>query len=294
MQYLKLALLVLACTLAFGCTAAKQQSATATASTEWRMQSLEESFLNFREEQRTQADESAQQAEAIEKRLAALEEAVEALRVGRVEDATPDDMAGKTTDKGWVTDLKPDEEGWVEGNKSPEEPVAQSGEDKPWAEVPGSPSTVPATIPEPKVIKRDKPVAKKKAAPVKKASGAQSMYAAAYAKYDAGDFEGARGAFDEFLRKYPKSTLVPNALYWKGETYYSQKNYPQAILAFKEVTGRFPKHDKAAAALLKIGMSYDRVGDPDNAIFYLRALVEDFPGSDPAVNGRKELSRLGG
>ena len=196
----------------------------------------------------------------------------------------------KADDKGWVTDLKPDEEGWVEGNKPPEKPVAESGEAKPWDEVPGP----PPSIPEPKVIKRDKPVAKKKAAPVRKPSGSQAMYDSAYAKYNAGDFEGARGAFDEFLKKYPKSKLVPNALYWKGETFYSQKNYPQAILAFKEVTGRFPKNAKAAAALLKIGMSYDRVGDPDNAIFYLRALVEDFPGSGPAAMGRKELSRLGG
>ena len=294
MQYMKLALLTLACTLAFGCTAAKQQSATGTASTEWRMQSLEESFLNFREEQRAQADKSARKAEVIEKRLTALEEAVEALRSDRVVDDTPDDMAGKTADKGWVTDLKPDDEGWVEGNRPPEKPVAQSGEVKPWAEVPGPPKNVPETIPEPKVIKRNKPAAKKKAAPVRKPSGAQAMYDAGYAKYNAGDFEGARGAFDEFLKKYPKSSLVPNALYWKGETYYSQKNYPQAILAFKEVTGRFSKHAKAAAALLKIGMSYDRVGDPDNAIFYLRALVEDFPGSGPAAIGRKELSRLGG
>ena len=294
MQHLKLALLVLACTLAFGCTAAKQQSSTATASTEWRMQSLEESFLNFREEQRARADKSAQEAEAVEKRLAALEEAVEALRTDRIESATPDDMKDKTAGKGWVTDLKPDEEGWVEGNKPPEKSVAQSGETKPWDQVPGPPEAAPESIPEPKVIKRDKPVAAKSPAPAKKPMSPQVMYDAAYAKYNAGDFEGARGAFDEFLKKYPKSTLVPNALYWKGETYYSQKNYPQAILAFKEVTGRFPKHAKSAAALLKIGMSYDRVGDPDNAIFYLRALVEDFPGSGPAAIGRKELTRLGG
>lgn len=295
MQYLKLALLIMACSLAVGCTAAKQQASTATASTEWRMQSLEESFLNFREEQRRQADKASEDAKAMDKRLAALEAAVESLKSERVETSTPDDMAGKQDGKGWVTDLKPDDGGWVEGKKPANKPVAQSSEAKPWDKVPGP----PATIPEPKVIKRDKPVATKKAAPKKSASapramGPQSMYDAAYAKYNAGDFEGARGAFDEFVKKYPKNGLVPNALYWKGETYYSQKNYPQAILTFKEVTGRFPRHAKAAAALLKIGMSYDRVGDPDNAIFYLRALVEDFPGSAPASTGRKELSRLGG
>ncbi len=80
----------------------------------------------------------------------------------------------------------------------------------------------------------------------------------------------------------------------EGETYYSQKDFAQAILTFKEVTGRFPKHHKSASALLKIGMSYDRVGDPDNAIFYMRALVEDFPQSEPAKLARKELTRLGG
>ncbi len=292
MQYLKLALLVMACTLMVGCVAAKQEAAVAKASTEWRVQSLEESFLNFREQQRSQVDKSVEDAKAVEKRLAALEAAVEALKSDRSDATTPDDMSGKKpADKGWVTDLKPDDDGWVEGKKPVEKKVAESGEAKPWDKVPGP----PATIPEPKVIKREKVAAPaKKIAPRKKTLGVQGMYDAAYAKYDGGDFEGARGAFDEFLKKYPKDGLVPNALYWKGETYYSQKNFTQAILTFKEVTGRFPKHAKAAAALLKIGMSYDRVGDPDNAIFYLRALVEDFPGSAPAVVGRKELSRLGG
>ena len=77
-------------------------------------------------------------------------------------------------------------------------------------------------------------------------------------------------------------------------TYYSEKDYAQSILSFKEVTGRYPKHDKASAALLKIGMSYDNVGDKDNAVFYLRALVEDFPKSDPAKLAKTELKRLGG
>ncbi len=294
MKYLKLALLVALCSLTVACTAAKQNTGTTAASTEWRLKSLEESFLNFREEQRLQADTNTENVEAVNEKLTVLEGDVAALKSGQtIMDApdTPDSMADAPP-KGWVTDLKPEDEKWVDGQKpNGEMPMAQSGEDKPWSEVPGA----PATIPEPKVIKRETTAAKK-SAPVKKpkTSASKAMYDKGYAKYSAGDFEGARGAFDEFLRKYPKDKLVPNALYWKGETYYSQKNYPQAILTFKEVTGRFPKASKSSAALLKIGMSYDRVGDPDNAIFYLRALVEDFPKSQPAGLARKELNRLGG
>lgn len=98
----------------------------------------------------------------------------------------------------------------------------------------------------------------------------------------------------KFLEVDPKSALVPNALYWIGESYYLEKNYAQAILSFKDVTRRFPKHHKAAAALLKIGMCYQMMGEKDNATLYLRALLKDHPRSEPAPAARKLLSELGG
>jgi tol-pal system protein YbgF len=295
MKYITLALVAALSLSAVGCTAAKQTAATTEASTEWRIKSLEESFLNFREQQRKQADQSGEAAEMLDKRLTAIEEELALLKGAAVMDA-PDDM---NQAKGWASsDLKPEESGWVDGAPEAGADVAESGEEKPWAEVPGP----PVVIPEPTVIDRPeaaspskaeaKPELAKAAKPA--AMGAKATYDAGLAKYYAKDFEGARGAFDEYLSKNPKGDLVPNALYWKGETYYSQKNFAQAILTFKEVTSRFPKHAKSASALLKIGMAYDQVGDPDNAVFYLRALVEDFPKSAPAGLARKELSRLGG
>lgn len=290
MQYLKLVLLVVLCGLAVGCTAAKQDAATTQASTEWRLQSLEESFLNFREEQRKQADDNAEALKNIDKKLAELEAKV-AQTGSSGAMAEPVEMSDAPKDKEWVNDLKPEEGEWVDGDSADKEPAAQSGEEKPWNEPP-----TPAKIPEPKVIERKpaKKMAATKRAPRKKVSAAKALYDAGLNKYYAEDFKGARAAFDSFIEKYPKNALAPNAYYWKGETYYSEKNYAQAILTFKEITGRYPKHSKAPGALLKIGMSYDKVGDSDNAIFYLRALVEDFPSSNAAKLGRKELSRLGG
>lgn len=286
MHYLKFVLLVLSCSLFTACGAMKQSAATTEASTEWRLQSLEESFLNLKEEQRRQADAQADSLANIEARLLALEELIA---------GSQDTMAdsGRTStefsDDDWVSDLKPEEEEWVDGNKTKEDSaVAESDEEKPWDEVPG-PDPV---VPEPKVVERAKPQPAPVVSP--KPAGPESLYDAALVLYNKGEYDKARNGFDSFVKKYPNNELVPNALYWTGETYYSQKQYPQAILAFKEVTGRYPKHAKSAAALLKIGMSYDRVGDPNNAVFYLRALVEDFPKSNPAALARKELKRLGG
>lgn len=292
MKYLKLVLLVALCGFAVACTATKQNAATTEASTEWRMQSLEESFLNFREEQRKQADATAEALADMEKKLAALE-----AKSGGNEQAVMDapvELSEVPQDKGWVTDLKPEEDKWVDGGKDAEgKKAVQSDEEKPWNKPP-----TPAAIPEPKVIDRTpapKKMAAKKPAPKKPMkSSSQTLYNAGLNKYYANDFKGARTNFDSFMKKYPKSNLIPNALYWKGETYYSEKDYAQAILTFKEVTGKYGKHSKAPDALLKIGMSYEMVGDSDNAVFYLRALVEDFPSSSAAKRARTELKRLGG
>ncbi|CCH47971.1 tol-pal system protein YbgF [Pseudodesulfovibrio piezophilus] len=295
MDYLKLVLLTVVCLMASACTAARQQASTIDASTEWRLKSLEESFLNFREEQRLQADRSLESSEAVSRKLENLEQKIASLKSGSSIMAAPEDVSADSSsvEKGWVTDLKPEDDGWVEGQKNEVSDTVkttiQNDETQPWDTVPGPPPVVP----EPKIVERKKTsVQRHKASP--ELSSAKALYTSGLAKYNGDDFIGARSAFEQFVKKYPKNDLVPNALYWKGETFYSQKDFAQSILAFKEVTGRYPKHDKSAAALLKIGMSYDKVGDPDNAIFYLRALIEDFPKSAPAKLARQELNRLGG
>lgn len=103
-----------------------------------------------------------------------------------------------------------------------------------------------------------------------------------------------RAILNQFLETDPQSGLVPNAIYWIGESHYLDKNYPQAILTFKDVTRRFPKHHKAAAALLKIAMCYQMMGEKDNATLYLRALLKSHPKSEPAPAARKLLVELGG
>ncbi len=129
------------------------------------------------------------------------------------------------------------------------------------------------------------------AAPV---SASKSLYEQGMTLVRAEKGEEGRTLLNQFLETDPQSALVPNAIYWIGESHYLDKNYPQAILVFKDVTRRFPKHHKAAAALLKIGMCYQMMGEKDNATLYLRALLKDHPKSEPAPAARKLLMELGG
>ncbi|MBN2139372.1 MAG: tol-pal system protein YbgF [Desulfovibrionaceae bacterium] len=233
-------------------------------SDEWRIQGLEENFLNFKESQRSQESKAAGLERRVDERLKVMDERLALIqeRLEAVESRpqapevvrTPAETSAETPAQ---TPAEPAEMGRV---------VAQSGEEKPWAKVPG-----PAA-----------------------GSGPDALYQEGLRLARADQPQAARKALTEFLSSQPKSALVPNALYWIGETFYSEKNFTEAVLAFKEVTRRFPKHEKSAAALLKIGMSHLKAGDRDNAAFYLRALVDEFPASEPAGLARNLLKDLPG
>ncbi len=120
----------------------------------------------------------------------------------------------------------------------------------------------------------------------------KGAYEAALAMQEAGKYAESRKAMTAFMEAYPKSAYVPNALYWIGESHYSQSQWDQAILSFKDVAARFPKHAKAADALLKLGMSYEQLKDKDNARFHYEALIEDFPGSRAAGLAKSKLDKL--
>lgn len=149
--------------------------------------------------------------------------------------------------------------------------------------VPVSPPAAPA--------RASVPPATSRAATAPARPTAETAYKAALATYQAKRFEESERAFDAFLRDYPNSKLAPNALYWKGESLYSRRLYPEAIFVFKDVTARYPKHHKASDALLKAGMAYGRMNDEDNARLHYQVLLEDYPSS-PAARRARELHLL--
>jgi tol-pal system protein YbgF len=138
-------------------------------------------------------------------------------------------------------------------------------------------------------VKKPAPSAPKSAGLARPDRDARAAYDDALALYYKGQYVKSEEAFDEFLERYPATRLTPNALYWQGECFYSLGKFDTAILSFKDVAGKFPKHDKAAASLLKAGYAYAELGDMENARFYWRILLDDFPASTPAKLARRRL-----
>ncbi|MGA7828048.1 MAG: tol-pal system protein YbgF [Geobacteraceae bacterium] len=120
----------------------------------------------------------------------------------------------------------------------------------------------------------------------------EGMYESGLTAFKAGDMQKARDIFTRFIEQNPNQALVANCHYWIGESYYSEKKYDQAILAFQDVIKNFPKNDKAPAALLKQGMSFKNIGDKKSARYVLNKLKDEYPQSDEAKKVKSLLKEL--
>lgn len=156
---------------------------------------------------------------------------------------------------------------------------------------PDTPATAPAALPPaalPRLTESTPSTPAPPAAPSRApAQPEQKAYDAALQLYRTGRYAESEAAFQAFLDVYPNSRLVPNALYWQGETLYSRGRYTDAIFAFKDVQTRFPRDPKTPDSLLKTAMAYQKMGDAANASLHLTVLYEDWPGAEASQRARR-------
>ncbi len=119
-----------------------------------------------------------------------------------------------------------------------------------------------------------------------------AAYNLAYNDYLKGNYDLAVAGFEEFLKKYPDTSLTAHAQYWTGEAYFNKRSYPQAIEAYERVLANYPKSDKVPAALAKAGVAYAELGNPAKARGLLKRVVDEYPQSAEAALARRRLAEL--
>ena len=95
-----------------------------------------------------------------------------------------------------------------------------------------------------------------------------------------------------FASSKKDSPLADNALYWVARCYSLKGDQNQAISKYYDVVTRYPKGDKAPAALWAQGNLFVDMGDTPDARLAFSKLIRDYPGSDEAARARQKLSTL--
>ena len=105
-------------------------------------------------------------------------------------------------------------------------------------------------------------------------------------------YSAGRQQLEEFLKKYPKHDLNVNAMYWIGEALYGEKEFERSILQFQDVIQQFGDHPKAAAAMFKQALSFNSLGDKQNAKTTFQKLINNFPLSPEAEKAKQQIAKL--
>ena len=85
--------------------------------------------------------------------------------------------------------------------------------------------------------------------------------------------------------------MADNAQYWIGECHYVTGDFAGAIAEFDKVVKNYPKGDKVPAALLKMGISYGRLKNTDEANRYYKMLIQKYPKSPEAASAKERLAQ---
>jgi tol-pal system protein YbgF len=120
----------------------------------------------------------------------------------------------------------------------------------------------------------------------------EQMYDYALGLIKNGDTRKGREVLNSFAAKYPDHRLMQNVFYWKGETFYVEKDYESAILSFQDVVDKYAGGEKAPDAMLKQGLSFQALNDNRNARILYELLLSKYPKSTAAEKARQKLAEI--
>jgi len=97
------------------------------------------------------------------------------------------------------------------------------------------------------------------------------------------DYALAEQAFRDFVRKYPKEKLLPDAQYWLGESQFQQQRYRDAAESFLAVSTKYERSGKAPESLLRLGQSLAALHQKEAACATFAEVGRKFPRASSAV-----------
>lgn len=131
-------------------------------------------------------------------------------------------------------------------------------------------------------------------APSVESRGDTQAYVAAKDLYDQEDYGAAEAAFTEFLRNFPQSEEGHKAQFWLGKCLLNQSEYSRAIRAFEGLRRDYPDSSYMAFALHNQAVGHFRLGERNEAIGLMEAVVANYPTSTAAEHAARDLKQLRG
>ena len=117
-------------------------------------------------------------------------------------------------------------------------------------------------------------------------------YEDALAIFRKGEFSAASTAFNDFIKRNPKSGYVLPSLFWLGNSQYASRSYTSAINNFNTLLTKAPNHMRAPESMLSVANCQLELKEIKAARKTLGDVVKNYPHTEAAAAASERLAKL--
>ena len=102
----------------------------------------------------------------------------------------------------------------------------------------------------------------------------------------------ARAAFSELITKYPRSDLVPDAMFFTAQAFAAERNVGAADQEYAALISRFPNSPRVPTAMYKRALQMQASKKTADAKRLFQEIIKRFPRSDEAALADERLQSM--
>ena len=102
----------------------------------------------------------------------------------------------------------------------------------------------------------------------------------------------ARAAFSELITKYPRSDLVPDAMFFMAQAFAAERNTAAADQQYAALISRFPNSARVPTAMYKRALQLQAAKKTAEAKRLFQEIIKRFPRSDEAALADERLQSI--
>ncbi len=102
----------------------------------------------------------------------------------------------------------------------------------------------------------------------------------------------ARAAFSELIAKYPRSDLVPEAMFYTAQAYAAERNTDAADAQYAALIAKYPNSPRVPTAMYKRALQLQSAKKTAEAKRLFQEIIKRFPRSDEAALADERLQSI--
>ena len=102
----------------------------------------------------------------------------------------------------------------------------------------------------------------------------------------------ARAAFAELIAKYPRSDLVPEAMFYTAQAYAAERNADAADATYASLIAKYPTSPRVPTAMYKRALQLQATRKTAEAKRLFQDIIKRFPRSDEAALADERLQSI--